>query len=83
MKKEYKTSEFLVEKYGYGKNVKFIVYTDWDETIHRWRTKVYVDATTKTGSIKEAKEILYNGDEPWIRRGEFKISIVYDWKDPI
>jgi len=82
-KKKYRISELQVMAYGTGRNKRFIIYTDYMETVNGpWHTRVYPDVRGNAKeAVKEALDWLNNREigEPWVYRNKpSKFFIAYN-----
>lgn len=82
MKKKYKKSDITVLEYGRGRNKKFILYTDYEETPNGpWHTRIYPDITgNKIKAVLQALTWLNDkevGEPLVVRNKPSKLFISY------
>lgn len=79
---KYIADDLNIHIYGRGRNKKFVMYTDYDESINKWHTRVYPDIEgNKAKAVRQTLRWL-NNPSMWMKyavfTGETKVSICYD-----
>jgi len=79
--KKYRLVDLNVHPYGHGSYKRFIVFTDFNKTLHKWETKVYPDIEgNKANATRQALRWLNSEDQSryHIFHTPSKIPLQYD-----